>query len=116
MTAPIFDLERLRQNWTAPALEPRTQRDRFEAVVLPLDLGTAAQAQFAQLREHCALDFPTEREAITNYLDQIEPRLQEAVREAESVGKPTDVARAELIEMLWRLEQLLEVFLLTGRR
>jgi hypothetical protein len=123
----LFDIERLRRNWTAPAQTRSESPQRFDEVPCPVDLRTAAQAQLARLREHCAQSFPEQRAALDAFLRQIDTKLEAALRERESGAgtKPSPAAEPEadaepspseeLLPCLWQLERLLEVFVLNRR-
>jgi hypothetical protein len=124
----LFDIERLRRNWTAPAQPVHEAPQRFDDVPPPVDLRTAALVQFARLREHCAQSFPEQRDALDAFLRQIDTKLQQALMEIERPGdqagdtQASDAAtegdpskREQLLSCLWQLERLLEVFILSRR-
>ena len=121
----IFDIERLRRNWTAPAQPERETPQRFDDVPCPVDLRTAALTQLARLREQCAQRFPEQRDALDAFLQQIDTKLHAALLEVENLGEQASATqpapdaepskREQLISCLWQLERLLEVFVLNAR-
>lgn len=109
MIGDLFDPKRLGRRWNAepPRVEKVVHPKLAEVVVAP-DRRADAKTMLADIRKAVQRDLPAQRELLAPFLKEAEDLLNELDGKAEGVD-PKDAAERAL-EVLWRLEDLLEIY------
>lgn len=99
MPGEVFDLDRLRRNWTSGEAQAKAPRaDRFAEVPSALDVPALAKTLFEQLRQQCLDTFPVQTDVLRPYLEQLQGALNDAVQQVSPAEQPPTAAPVEAVD------------------
>lgn len=123
MSREHFDIDKIRKNWdraTPPA--PHHLQERFAHIATPADHHAEARKLLERARALVRVELPAHVEVLSHFLDsadelirKLDPGFIQEGEGAEALPSREEL-RAELHEVLWDLEDLLEVYLFVSSK